>query len=151
MNDLLQLARERVVVYDGSMGATILNMQLTAEDYGGKEGCNEYLVLVQPHIIEGLHAGYLELGVDVIETDTFGGSKIKLEEYGLGDQTYELNRNAAELARGWPIRLFHRQSSAFRGWLDRADRARCRLRKIRCSATTASSKSSICLPIRSVV
>lgn len=99
MNDLLQLARERVVVYDGSMGATILNMQLTADDYGGKEGCNENLVLVQPHIIEGLHASYLELGVDVIETDTFGGSKIKLEEYGLGEQTYELNRKAAELAR----------------------------------------------------
>jgi 5-methyltetrahydrofolate--homocysteine methyltransferase len=99
MNDLLQLARERVVVYDGSMGATILNMQLSAEDYGGKEGCNDYLVMVQPHIIEGIHASYLELGVDVIETDTFGGSQIKLEEYGLGEQTYELNRTAAELAR----------------------------------------------------
>lgn len=99
MNDLLQLARERVVVYDGSMGATILNMQLTADDYGGKEGCNDYLVMVQPSIIEGIHASYLELGVDVIETDTFGGSKIKLEEYGLGEQTYELSRTAAELAR----------------------------------------------------
>ncbi|MCA9860565.1 MAG: homocysteine S-methyltransferase family protein, partial [Thermomicrobiales bacterium] len=99
MSDLLQLARERVVVYDGSMGATILNMQLTVEDYGGKEGCNEYLVTMQPHIIEGIHASYLELGVDVIETDTFGGSQIKLEEYGLGEQTYELNRAAAALAR----------------------------------------------------
>jgi 5-methyltetrahydrofolate--homocysteine methyltransferase len=98
-NDLLQLARERVVVYDGSMGATILNMQLTAEDYGGKEGCNDYLVMVNPTIVEGLHASYLELGVDVIETDTFGGSKIKLEEYGIGDLTYELNRTAAALAR----------------------------------------------------
>ncbi len=46
------------------MGATILNMQLTAEDYGGKEGCNDYLVMMQPHIIEGIHASYLELGVD---------------------------------------------------------------------------------------
>ncbi len=99
MSDLLQLARERVVVYDGSMGATILNMQLTAEDYGGKEGCNDYLVMMQPHIIEGIHASYLELGVDVIETDTFGGSLIKLDEYGIGDLTYELNRTAAALAR----------------------------------------------------
>lgn len=99
MSDLLSLARERVVVYDGSMGATILNMQLTAEQYGGKEGCNEFLVLHNPSIIEGIHASYLELGVDVVETDTFGGSQIKLEEYGLGDQTYELNRAAAELAR----------------------------------------------------
>ncbi|TXG83889.1 MAG: hypothetical protein E6R14_05605, partial [Thermomicrobiales bacterium] len=99
MNELLQLARERVVVYDGSMGATILNMQLSAEDYGGKEGCNDYLVMVQPDIIEGIHASYLELGVDVIETDTFGGSLIKLEEYGIGELTYELNRTAAALAR----------------------------------------------------
>ncbi|CAN5888522.1 methionine synthase [soil metagenome] len=99
MNDLLKLANERVVIYDGSMGATILNLQLTAEDYGGKDGCNEFLVFHNPSIIEDLHASYLELGVDVIETDTFGGSSIKLEEYGLGDQTYELNRAAAELAR----------------------------------------------------
>ncbi len=99
MNDLIALTRERVVVYDGSMGATILNMQLTAEDYGGKEGCNEYLVLQKPAIIEEIHASYLELGVDVIETDTFGGSAIKLEEYGLGEETYELNRAAAALAR----------------------------------------------------
>jgi 5-methyltetrahydrofolate--homocysteine methyltransferase len=99
MNDLLALARERVVIYDGSMGATILNLQLSADDYGGKEGCNEYLVFHNPSIIENLHASYLELGVDVVETDTFGGSSIKLEEYGLGEQTYELNRAAAELAR----------------------------------------------------
>lgn len=99
MSQLLDLARQRVLVYDGSMGATILNMQLTAEDYGGKEGCNDYLVLCNPSIVEGVHASYLETGVDVLETDTFGGSKIKLDEYGLGDLTYELNRAAAELAR----------------------------------------------------
>ncbi len=99
MSDFLSLARERVVFYDGSMGATILNMQLTADDYGGKEGCNEFLVFHNPSIVESIHASYLDVGVDVLETDTFGGSKIKLEEYGLGEQTYELNRAAAELAR----------------------------------------------------
>src|SRR5262245_10143192 len=99
MSQLLDLTRQRVVVYDGSMGATILNMQLTAADYGGKAGCNDYLVLCNPTVVEGVHAGFLEAGVDVLETDTFGGSKIKLDEYGLGDQTYELNRAAAELAR----------------------------------------------------
>src|SRR5215213_2370266 len=99
MSELLQLTRERVVIYDGSMGATILNMQLSPEAYGGLEGCNENLVFANPGIIEELHASFLDAGVDVLETDTFGGSKIKLEEYGLGDQTYELNRAAAELAR----------------------------------------------------
>lgn len=99
MNAFLERARERVVIYDGSMGATILNLQLDADAYGGKEGCNDYLVVTQPSIIEGIHTSYLEEGVDVIETDTFGGSLIKLEEYGLGDQTYEINRAAAVLAR----------------------------------------------------
>jgi len=99
MSQLLEIARERVLFYDGSMGATILNMQLDAEAYGGKEGCNDYLVLCNPGIIEGIHASFLEVGVDVLETDTFGGNRLKLEEYGLGEQTYELNRAAAELAR----------------------------------------------------
>ncbi|MFL5759365.1 MAG: methionine synthase [Thermomicrobiales bacterium] len=99
MSQILELARERVLFYDGSMGATILNMQLDADAYGGKEGCNDYLVLYNPSIIEQLHASFLEVGVDVLETDTFGGSLIKLEEYDLGERTYELNRAAAELAR----------------------------------------------------
>jgi 5-methyltetrahydrofolate--homocysteine methyltransferase len=95
----LETIRERVVIYDGSMGATILNMQLSIEDYGGKEGCNDYLVLCNPTIVENIHASFLEAGAEVLETDTFGGSLIKLEEYGLGERTYELNRAAAELAR----------------------------------------------------
>ncbi len=99
MSRFLDLTRERVLFYDGSMGATILNMQLDAAAYGGKEGCNDYLVLCNPGIIEGIHASFLEVGVDVLETDTFGGNRLKLDEYGLGDRTYELNRAAAELAR----------------------------------------------------
>ncbi|MGC4192990.1 MAG: methionine synthase [Thermomicrobiales bacterium] len=95
----LEAVRSRTVVYDGSMGATILNMQLTAEDYGGKEGFNDYLATVRPEIIEQIHASFLEVGCDVLETDTFGSSWIKAEEYGLGDQTYNLNYNAAALAR----------------------------------------------------
>src|SRR5215208_6450734 len=99
MSTLLDLARERVIVYDGSMGATILNMQLSVEDYGGLEGCNENLVFSKPSIVESIHASYMEVGCDVLETDTFGGSLIKLEEYGLGERTYEQNRTAADLAR----------------------------------------------------
>ena len=96
----MDIVHERVVFYDGSMGATILNLQLTPEEYGGKEGCNDYLTIVNPSIIENLHAQFLEVGADVLETNTFGGSLIKLEEYGLGEITYDLNRKAAELARG---------------------------------------------------
>ena len=100
MSRFMETVRDRVVFYDGSMGATILNMQLTAEEYGGKEGCNDYLSIVNPSIVESIHASFLEAGADVLETNTFGGSLPKLEEYGIGELTYELNRKAAELARG---------------------------------------------------
>jgi 5-methyltetrahydrofolate--homocysteine methyltransferase len=95
----LDLVRDRVVIFDGAMGTSIQNYNLDAVGYGGIEGCNEYLVLHNPGLIEEVHASFLEVGVDVIETDTFGGSQLKLAEYGLGDRTYEVNREAAALAR----------------------------------------------------
>ena len=98
-NAYIDAARDHLLIYDGSMGATVLNMELPIEAYGGLEGCNEALVLHSPDVISALHAQFMEAGVDVLETDTFGGSQIKLEEYGLGDRTYEVNRKAAELAR----------------------------------------------------
>ncbi len=99
MSRFLELVRSRPVIYDGSMGATILNMQLTPEDYGGKEGFNDYLSIVKPSVIESIHASFMEVGCDVLETNTFGSSLIKAEEYDLGEQTYELNRASAALAR----------------------------------------------------
>src|SRR5438876_5632682 len=81
------------------MGTSVQKLELSEADFGGKEGCNDYLVLVKPEIIEEIHRGFLEAGCDVIETDTFGGNRLKLDEYGLGDRTPELNRAAAALAR----------------------------------------------------
>ncbi len=89
----------RVVIYDGAMGTSVQGYELTAEEYGGKEGCNEYLVLVRPKVIEEIHTSFMEAGCDVLETDTFGGSRLKLDEYGLGDRTYEQNYEAAQIAR----------------------------------------------------
>ncbi len=99
MSRYLSELERRILVYDGAMGTSIQNFYLTAEDYGGKEGCNEYLVLVKPEVIEQVHASYMEAGCDVLETDTFGGNRPKLEEYGLGHLTYEQNFQAAQLAR----------------------------------------------------
>lgn len=99
MNTVLDLAKERPVIYDGSMGATILDLDLSAEDYGGKEGYNDYLSVVKPDVIRTIHAAFLEAGADVLETNSFGSSVIKAEEYGLGEQAYDINRAAAELAR----------------------------------------------------
>jgi 5-methyltetrahydrofolate--homocysteine methyltransferase len=98
--DFLAAVRERVVVYDGGMGATLEQFDLGPEDYGGLKGkCHEALVLHRPDVIEGVHASMLEAGAQVLETDSFQGSRLKLEEWGLADHTLEINRGAAEIAR----------------------------------------------------
>src|ERR1700729_2115154 len=92
--------REKVVVYDGGMGATLEQFELTAEDYGGLQGkCHEALVLNRPDVIEGVHASMLDAGAEVVETDTFQASRLKLDEWGLADYTVEINTKAAEIAR----------------------------------------------------
>src|ERR1700722_19685567 len=98
--DYRQALREKVVVYDGGMGATLEQFELTAEDYGGLQGkCHEALVLNRPDVIEGVHASMLEAGAEVVETDTFQASRLKLDEWGLADYTVEVNTKAAEIAR----------------------------------------------------
>ena len=98
--DFIGAIRERVVVYDGGMGATLEQFDLTSEDYGGLEGkCHEALVLNRPDVIQGVHQSFLDAGAQVVETDTFQGSRLKLEEWGLGEHTPEVNRKAAEIGR----------------------------------------------------
>jgi 5-methyltetrahydrofolate--homocysteine methyltransferase len=100
MRDYLQAINSHVVVYDGGMGATLEQFELTSEDYGGLAGkCHEALVLNRPDVIEGVHASMLAAGAEVVETDTFQASRIKLEEWGLADYTVEINTKAAEIAR----------------------------------------------------
>src|SRR3954464_5068785 len=101
VRDYLDAARSRVVVFDGGMGATLEMFDLTKEDYGGVAGKgHEGLVLNRPDVIEGVHASMLDAGAEVVETDTFQASRIKLDEWGLGEHTPEINRGAAEIARG---------------------------------------------------
>jgi len=98
--DFIAATKERVVVFDGGMGATLEQFELTQEDYGGLEGkCHEALVLNRPDVIEGVHASMLEAGAEVVETDTFQGSRLKLDEWGLGEHTHEINLKAAQIAR----------------------------------------------------
>src|SRR6187431_1091411 len=100
MRDFLDTVRRQIVVFDGGMGATLEQFDLTQEDYGGLQGkCHEALVLHRPDVIEGVHASMLDAGAQVVETDTFQGSRLKLDEWGLGDHTVEINRKAAEIAR----------------------------------------------------
>src|SRR5919201_820779 len=100
MRDFLAAVRERVVVYDGGMGATLEQFDLSLEnDYKLPGKCHEALVLNRPDVIEGVHSSMLEAGAEVVETDTFQGSRLKLEEWGLGEHTLEINTKAAEIAR----------------------------------------------------
>ena len=90
-----------VIVFDGAMGTNLQTQNLTAADFGGAEyeGCNEYLVHTNPEAVAKVHRDFLAVGADVIETDTFGATSIVLAEYNLQDQTYYLNKAAAELAK----------------------------------------------------
>ena len=99
MADFLQELSRRVLVYDGAMGTNVQKHHLTAEDFWGKEGCNELLVLSRPDVIRSVHASFFEVGCDVVETDSFGSTRIVLAEYDLEDRTRELNIAAARLAR----------------------------------------------------
>src|SRR6478736_511082 len=99
MADFLQTVKERVVVYDGAMGTNIQKRNPTLDDYWGKENCSEVLVLSRPDIIRDIHADFLRVGCDIVETDTFGGSSIVLAEFDLADRTHEINVKAAQLAR----------------------------------------------------
>ncbi len=101
MQAFRKLLNERVLVFDGAMGTSIQNMDLSPEDFGGSEleGCNEYLVRSAPQVIRQIHSNFLAAGADVIETDTFGSTGIVLAEYGLGPLAYELNVQAAQLAK----------------------------------------------------
>src|SRR5918994_3896769 len=100
MRDYLAATRDRAVVFDGSMGATLEQFDLSLErDYRLPGRAHEALVLNRPDVIEGVHTSMLDAGADVVETDTFQASRIKLEEWGLEDHTLEINRKAAEIAR----------------------------------------------------
>src|SRR5215210_8882596 len=98
--DILAATHERVVVYDGGMGATLERFELSEEDYGGLKGkCHEALILNRPDVIAGVHESMLEAGAQVLETDSFQASRLKLEEWGLGEHTLEINTKAAQIAR----------------------------------------------------
>src|ERR1700755_2065673 len=100
MRDFLAATRDRVVVFDGGMGATLEQFDLSLEnDYRLPGRCHEALVLNRPDVIEGVHASMVAAGAEVVETDTFQASRLKLEEWGLAEHTREINVKAAQIAR----------------------------------------------------
>ena len=101
MKTFLETLSERIVVFDGAMGTNLHSQDLTVDDYGGPqfEGCPEHLLISRPDAVEKVHAGFLEVGCDVVETNSFGGASIVLAEYQIAHLAYELNVKAAQLAK----------------------------------------------------
>ncbi len=97
----LDALEKKVLIYDGAMGTSLQSLNLTAEHFGGEKlnGCNDYLVISYPQAVESVHRSFLEVGVDVIETDTFRSNRLTLGDYGLAGRVLEINQAAAALAR----------------------------------------------------
>src|SRR5215208_1864541 len=97
----LDALEKKVLVFDGAMGTSLQVQNLTAEHFGGEQynGCNDYLVISYPQAVEKVHRSFLEVGVDVLETDTFRSNGITMAEYKLQDRVIEINETAAKLAR----------------------------------------------------
>ncbi len=97
----LEAINERVIVFDGAFGTFVQDLDLTADDFGGEslEGCNEMLCLSRPDVIESMHSAFFDVGVDAVETASFGSFDVVLAEYDISDRTHELNVAAASIAR----------------------------------------------------
>src|SRR3546814_9207983 len=97
----LDLINGRVVVFDGAFGTYVQGLDLCADDFGGEalEGCNELLVLTRPDVITGMHDAFFKVGVDIVETASFGSFSVPLAEYDIADKAHELNVASARLAR----------------------------------------------------
>ncbi|WP_406612330.1 methionine synthase, partial [Acinetobacter schindleri] len=105
---LKELLAKRILIIDGAMGTMIQRHKLEEADYRGErfadwaydlKGNNDLLVLTQPHIIQGIHEAYLEAGADIIETNTFNGTRVSMSDYHMEDLVPEINREAARLAK----------------------------------------------------
>src|SRR5436305_11163719 len=100
MRDYSSAIRTHVVIFDGGMGATLEQFDLSLEhDYKLPGRAHEVLVLNRPDVIEGVHTSFLDAGAEAVETDTFQASRLKLGEWGLADHTLEINTRAAQIAR----------------------------------------------------
>jgi 5-methyltetrahydrofolate--homocysteine methyltransferase len=101
MSNFLDTLKDRIIVFDGAMGTNLQVQNLTLDDFGGLrfEGCNENLLVTRPDAVEKVHAGFLEVGCDVVETNSFNGTPVDFAEYDIGDKAYDMNVLAARLAK----------------------------------------------------
>src|SRR5512139_2581291 len=108
----MTLHDRKILLFDGACGTNLQRMEIPASAWQGREGCNEFLNLTAPDVIQELHASFLSAGATVVETNTFGANAVVLAEYGLAGRTYAINRAAVENARAWILRTGGRGSVA---------------------------------------
>ncbi len=94
-----RILEQRVLIFDGAIGTNIQRFSLSPDDYHGKTGLNEILNISRPDVIEKVHSDFLSVGCDVIETNTFGANGIVFAEYGEEKNVYQINLQAAKLAK----------------------------------------------------
>jgi 5-methyltetrahydrofolate--homocysteine methyltransferase len=101
MSSFLDTLKERIVVFDGAMGTNLQVQNLSLDDFGGLrfEGCNEHLLITRPDAVEKVHTAFLDVGCDVIETNSFNGTPVDFAEYDMANQAYDMNVRAATLAK----------------------------------------------------
>jgi len=108
MTKIQDILKKRILILDGAMGTMIQRHKFTEEDYRGErfkdwgqplQGNNDLLSITQPEAIKEIHALYFEAGADIAETNTFSGTTIAMEDYGMEDLVYELNYESAKIAR----------------------------------------------------
>ena len=99
MATLQELIKEKILVIDGAMGTQIQALKITPEQWEGKEGCNELLNVSARDEISKIHRGYLLSGADIIKTNTFGALPWVLDDYGIGERTYELARAGVAIVK----------------------------------------------------
>lgn len=98
-DNIIDIMRERVLVFDGAMGTSLHTFDLPLSDYDGHENCVDILVKTRPDVVAKVHRSFFEIGSDAVSTNTFGANKIVLSDFGLSDLARTLNRMAAEIAR----------------------------------------------------
>src|SRR6266851_7346783 len=101
MSSFLDTLKERIVVFEGAMGTNLQVQNLSLDDFGGLrfEGFNEHLLITRPDAVENVHTTFLDIGCDVIETNSFNGTPVDFAEYDIADQAYDMNVRAARLAK----------------------------------------------------
>jgi 5-methyltetrahydrofolate--homocysteine methyltransferase len=97
--DIRDLIKQKILVIDGAMGTQIQALSIPPSAWEGKEGCNELLNVTCKEAIEGIHRGYLLSGADIIKTNTFGALPWVLDDYGIGERTYELARAGVSIVK----------------------------------------------------